>query len=147
MEHNNIANYIGGSRGGAASAPPPPTGSNSFSFAYIFCQKAYASEVGAPPPNGNSWIHHWPMLRFTYRYVTPSCRCILVTFIERFVFVCKTETMPYNNINLLKSVRYCTLRTGAFWRICGIFYFCILRSNKHNFSATTSNFRHFSYEF
>ena len=57
-----IDSIIGGSRG-VLPAPRPPTGSISFVFAYIFAEKVYASEVGAPPmgrhpPNGKSWIRH-----------------------------------------------------------------------------------------
>ena len=43
---------IGGSRGRRRRAPPNRI--NFFHFHIRFCRKVYASEVGAPPPNGSA---------------------------------------------------------------------------------------------
>ena len=37
-------------QGGRRRRPPPPNRINFFRFHICFCQKVYASEVGAPPP-------------------------------------------------------------------------------------------------
>ena len=63
-KHEILQNYfsyfvpIGGSRRRHRHPSPLPTGRNSFVFAYIFDEKAPASEVAPlPPSNGNTYIY------------------------------------------------------------------------------------------